>query len=299
MFILALLTAFAAAALSYPALSLGRAGRLGVLLVVWSAILATPLWISADRPFLRALAGIWAITLSVKLYDLHRGAILGHHPGGWTFLAFLPNPSSVVLRKLDAEPRPGRREDGHRLARGLLGFALGMVLIIVTFRFDWRPFPFAVEHGTKAIAYFLVLLPAASAGASALRLLGVRVREPMDNPFASRTPADFWKRYEDVFKPLGGLRAPIRGTFGTFAVSAIIHESLFTIAIGRVQGYQTAFFMLQGIAVAATLRARPKGWRQVPWQAATFAFNLASSALFFASVNEVLPFYAPRGSPGP
>jgi hypothetical protein len=123
----------------------------------------------------------------------------------------------------------------------------------------------------------------------------------MDNPFAARTPADFWVRYnrpagqflhEDVFKPLGGLRSPGRATLGTFAVSAVLNEYIFWIAVGRVQGYQTAFFMIQGLVVAATRKVRPRGLRAVTWSTGTLAFNLASSVLFFASLDEVLPFYA-------
>jgi len=130
----------------------------------------------------------------------------------------------------------------------------------------------------------------------------------MDNPFAARTPADFWRRYnrpaqqffdEDVFQPLGGLRAPVRATLGTFAVSAVLHEYLFDIAVGRVQGYQMVFFVLQGLAVAATRRVKPRGWRAVAWGAGTLAFNLATSALFFASVNEILLFYTRRWNEQP
>jgi hypothetical protein len=63
-----------------------------------------------------------------------------------------------------------------------------------------------------------------------------------------------------------------------------------------VQGYQTGFFLLQGVAVAATARIKARGWRAVPWTAATFGFNLLSSVLFFASMNGLVPFYA-RGLP--
>ena len=38
--------------------------------------------------------------------------------------------------------------------------------------------------------------------------------------------------HEDVFKPLGGLRSPVRATLGTFAVSAVLHEFIFWIAVG-------------------------------------------------------------------
>ena len=78
-----------------------------------------------------------------------------------------------------------------------------------------------------------------------------------------------------------------------FAFSAMLHEYLFSIAIGQVQGYQILFFLLQGLAVVATQRVRPKGWRRLPRMAGTLAFNLATSALFFASMNGIVAFYAP------
>jgi D-alanyl-lipoteichoic acid acyltransferase DltB (MBOAT superfamily) len=134
------------------------------------------------------------------------------------------------------------------------------------------------------------------------RISGGAARDYMDRPFTARTPADFWRRYnrnmqqffwEDLFKPLGGNRTPIRTTLWVFAVSALLHEFLFYAAIGRVQGYQTLFFSLHGVASAMTLRIRvKKGWTAVPWIVATLAFNLASSVFFFASIHAVVPFYA-------
>ena len=64
-------------------------------------------------------------------------------------------------------------------------------------------------------------------------------------------------------------------------------------------GLATAFFLIQGIAVAATLRVRPKGWTVYPWAAGSFAFNLLTGVLFFACLNDAVPFYAPRPVPGP
>ena len=81
----------------------------------------------------------------------------------------------------------------------------------------------------------------------------------------------------------------------TFVVSALIHEYVFDVAVSRIQGYQTAFFLLQGCAVALTIHVRPKGWSAVGWVVGTFAFNVATGALFFASVNEIVPFYSQRG----
>jgi len=136
-------------------------------------------------------------------------------------------------------------------------------------------------------------------------LAGGRAREFMDAPLLAPTPAEFWRRYnqpaqqffyEDVFKRVGGFRSPVRATLVTFAASALVHEYVFGVLLGRVQGYQTLFFLVQGLVVAATIRLRPKGWRMWLGIGATWIFNLATSLLFFASVNEVFPFYS-RGLP--
>ena len=69
------------------------------------------------------------------------------------------------------------------------------------------------------------------------------------------------------------------------------HEYAFDMGVGRVQGYQLAFFMLQGLAVAATLRWKPRGPVRTLAIIATLAFNLATSMLFFASIDSMVPLY--------
>jgi hypothetical protein len=302
---LAITTAVAAATAFFPALALRHGLRAGVLFVVLVPIALSPLLVPAGAPFVRFLASVNAVALAAKLYDMHRGTEEGRRPNWRTFATFLVNLSSLVLRKLDAEPRPDRRTNLLRLAGGLAGLAVGGALLVGSFQLDWEGQPFFLEHIAKVVALYLAILPAAAAALALWRLAGGRGRDVMDNPFLARTPADFWRRYnrpaqqffyEDVFKPAGGLRAPVRATLVTFAVSALIHEYVFGIAVGRVQGYQTLFFLLQGCAVAATLGVRPRGWRRLPWVAATLAFNLVSSVLFFASVDGLVPFYA-QGMP--
>jgi len=60
--------------------------------------------------------------------------------------------------------------------------------------------------------------------------------------------------------------------------------------------YQTLFFLHRGGAVLLTVQVKPKGWTRIPWMTATMVFNLASSVLFFASRNGLVPF-SPRGLP--
>ena len=139
---------------------------------------------------------------------------------------------------------------------------------------------------------------------------GARIRGQGENSgpegplFLARTPAEFWRFYnrpvgqffhEYVFKTLGGPRRPVLAVFLTFVISGVIHEYLFDVPARRILGTQMAFFLIQGVAVIARLRVRPRGWAAAPAVILTFAFNLLTARVFLASMHAVVPFYASRG----
>jgi hypothetical protein len=240
-----------------------------------------------------------AVALMVKVYDLHRTCGPSVRPTLGAYIAYLPNWLSVVWRKLHATPHPTRGENTRRLCVALIQAAAAGALFVWVLRLDWSPCPFLVEHSVKVFAFFLVLIPVTHAYTALWRLCGGRGLDAMDRPLLAVTPADFWRRYnrpaqqffhDHVYRRIRG--SPLRAIVITFVVSAIIHEYVFDIAVSRVQGYQTIFFLLQGAAVAATIRFRPTGRWVWPAIAATFFFNLTSSIFFFASVQGVVPFYA-------
>jgi hypothetical protein len=301
----AALLAIGCAIAAFPLFALSRRARAGLLLIPCVAIAAAPCLISLEYVLVRFLAAVVCVVLLVKLYDLHISAVHDDRPGFGASPAWLANWFSVVHRRLRAEPCPTRRDDVYQLVVGAAGCAAGSFLLGAAFHVDWSDAPFLAEHAAKVLALFAALVPGAQALSAGWRLLGGRGRDYMDNPFVARTPADFWRRYnrvahqffyENIFKQSGGVRSPGRALLATFAASAVVHEYLFSAAIGRVQGYQTAFFLLHGGAVAATWRIRPAGPAALLWIAGTVAFNLGSSMLFFASVNELLPFYQPARS---
>jgi hypothetical protein len=303
---------FAAAALAdlaafafYPALRLSHWPRTIALLAAYVPILYSPLLVPAEQPVIRFFAGLVAVVLFTKLYDLYIGAGLGHKPTLRAYAGFLINLCSGALRKEADQPLRSARENFLHLVLGSARAAFGVAVLFPTFRHDWSAWPFLAENAIKVSFFYAMLVPATVAGTAFMQLAGWRAREHFDHPYLARTPAEFWRRYnrpaaqflyEDFFKPAGGLRSPVRATLVTFFVSALIHEYLFDIAASEVQGYQMAFFMIQGLASAATLRVKPTGWRAVPWVVGTLALNLITSALFFASVNAMVPFYCRRGA---
>jgi D-alanyl-lipoteichoic acid acyltransferase DltB (MBOAT superfamily) len=173
------------------------------------------------------------------------------------------------------------------------------------YRMNWAIVPLPLEHVLKVSAVVSAVVLLTNAMAAVYRLLGGVALDFMRNPLIASTPADFWRRWnvpaqqflnEYAFTPAGGPRRAVRATLVTFAISGVVHEYVFGIAAGRVQGWQLLFFMLQGVAVVATMRIRPRGRITLLWIAGTWVFDLASSVLFFQSVNQVLPFYRIRDS---
>ncbi len=261
--------------------------------------------ISADKPMLRFVAAISAAMLALKVIDVALDLRQGRMPSLKHYLEFLANPFTLVRRSLALERRPPFNEDLLNLIGGSGGCAIGMALLFALFAVDWSTLHFLVEHVSKVLVLMLAIACGLTAAAAAWRLSGGSARDFMDAPLAARTPADFWRRYnrnvqqffwQHVFKNHGGRRAPIRALLLVFALSAVLHELIFYAAIGRVQGYQTAFFTLQGLAAALTARVRVRGWLVLTCMAGTLAFNALSSVLFFASVHGVTPFYS-RGLP--
>jgi hypothetical protein len=279
-------------------------GQSGMLLGGCLLILLSPWLISAEQPLTRFVAAMSAMLIAIKVIDAWQDLKRRSPPSWKEFLAFLANPFVLVRRRLPSEPPMGTTTNVLRLVSGSVGCAIGVAGLNALFDMDWQGWPFLLEHASKVTALMLAIIFGLCAATALWRLSGGAARDYMDHPFAARTPADFWRRYnrnvqqffwEDIFKPLGGLRAPVRTTLLVFG---LIHEFIFYAAIGRVQGYQSVFFALHGIAAAATLHVRSKnGWAALPSIAATLAFNLASSVFFFASVHAVTPFYS-RGLPG-
>ncbi len=276
-----------------------------ILVALIAAILLLPLMVPSEYPVRRAAVAMVCVPMAMKLYDTHRAVQIVCLPSWPAYLVFLLHPFTLTQRKLEDEIQPAARQNQLYLLRGAAISVVGLTACLCIWRIDFAGVPFAIEHVVKVAAFMALVYGVVDVGTAVWRLPGWRARPHLHNFFLARTPADFWRRYsrvigqflyEDVYKQVRGRRAPARATLIVFAVSGLIHEYAFGIVTERVQGYQMAFFMVQGFAVAATQRIKPKGRQAVLWTVATVAFNLATSVLFFASLNQIWPFWS-AGAP--
>ena len=111
-----------------------------------------------------------------------------------------------------------------------------------------------------------------------------------------RTPADSWRRYnrgasqffhQDIFRPNSGIRAPVRATLLIFFLIGLLHAYLVWAIVGCWTGYVLAFFMVNGLAVVATFRLRPRGWLAAPAVIGTMAFHVVAFTLLTTTLSSL------------
>lgn len=290
----------------YPCLRLGRRMRAIVLVAAVIVLCVCICLVPPQHLLVRGVDAMFCIGLIVTLYDLHHFALRGGQISFAQFLVYFGNDFWLVRARVPAEAKLSRWENARLLLRRAVGLMAALLLWGAVLRVDWRLRPFWAEHAAKITVIYLSLVLLTNAAAAGWRLLGGIGLDPFEWALLARTPAEFWRRWnrpaaqflnEYVFIPAGGRRRPVRATLATFVVSAIIHETLFALILGVVQGFQLAFFMLNGVAAVLTLRVRPRGAWAAAAIALTLAFELATAVLFFASVNHVVPIYS-RPLPG-
>ncbi len=134
----------------------------------------------------------------------------------------------------------------------------------------------------------------------AARLLGVRVYENLDRPLLSRTPAEFWKRWNvsmyrwlmtHVFYPYWGHRQVTAKIVTTFAVSAAWHASAVRVLTidSTVHMFLAMGINCVGVLLAVRLAASPLGSRGTRgggtwWQGARRVAGIGTTLLFMTLV---------------
>src|SRR4051812_2431698 len=196
----AFLIANAAAVGFYFALKLGKRWRmvawLGCSLVIVLSSCCVPL-LSREAWALRFLDGVNALCLLFKIYDAQRAPALAARMGIGRWMAYLVNWFWFVLRR---EPRARPRErDWARVAIDAPLMLSAVALCIGFLWFDWSRVPFALQHVVKTLAFAAATMWIGQTFAALFRLIIGPAMDPFDNPFAARTPADFWRRWNRPF----------------------------------------------------------------------------------------------------
>lgn len=273
-------------------------------------ILAFPLIIPPERMGLRALALVLGIELWFKMGDFTRHvSARSHIPSFLQYCRFLlPFPFMLVVFEkcnLKRSHPPALARLLCRIILGAAGFGAGFALVHWANGFALLRSSFALDHLVKVSIFVLTLEGLSLALHGVERIVGINTTPIIQHQLLSRSVGEFWSRYNtrvhdwfvnNVYRPAGGLRHPIRSLCLVFLVSAIFHEIGMGIATSRFDGYQFTFFAIQapGVLLSHRLHRFARG-RGLPGRVITHTFTLAwmlaSSVLFFHGVNRIFPFF--------
>jgi hypothetical protein len=200
-FVLAIPVAYALGLSLYLAIDWKSWFGSAVWCVVTAAIPACSLLIPAEHVILRAFALLVLVDLFLKLVDLgRRRRQVGVDAVTWSdhVLFLLPFPWLLVVydRKRRAQRRatPGSW-DVVRLVAGAAVFTLCLVLMLLAERSADLRSSLPLEHVTKLALFLVGIESLAQALCGLERLAGFDTTPIIDRAFLSRTPAEFWRRY--------------------------------------------------------------------------------------------------------
>jgi hypothetical protein len=309
-FLLCVAAAYAIALATYPALRRGGVMAAAAAIPVSVAVVGTLFIIPPQFRMHRAIAAVLCVDLFFRLVDFTRQNLRGDlREVGWARYSRFLIPFPIFLVVFGQKDRPLRSDrrsfaDGLRVLLGSAGVATGFVLAFSAQHSSALQSSFLLDHVAKLFIFILTIESMASALCGLERLFGYDTTPVVRRAFLSKTPADFWRRwnnrvqpwlYWNVFLPSGGRRMHIRGIWATFFVSAILHEVGFAIATSEITGYQFTFFLIQAPAVMLSPAldrlslASPFVGAAIA-RAVTIFWIGGTSILFFHGVELIFPF---------
>lgn len=272
------------------------------------AALVSPMLLPADQIITRALTAFVTTDVFFRLIDFHRHVWAAkERPALSEFCIFLvPFPLLFVVfaDRCRAMGHPWFCPfDILRVMLGACGVAAGFLLLDLTASVAAFHNSFVLDHVAK-VAIFLLTIESGSQVLYGLeRSAGMNAPAFIQFAFLSRTPAEFWARYntrvhrwlyENCFRVCGGRHAPIRGTILVFLLSAVLHELMFDIATLDIDGYQFLFFLIQAPAVLASkylerLTKRGGFAGAMFAHAVTIVWMTATSIFFLHGIHKIFP----------
>ena len=274
-----------------------------VIIAFWTTLYALP-WFAGDHVVWRGATTLACCAiLAPKLLDAGMSSITWDGLSFREWMRYLLNPFVLCYRRHLSEKPRTPEHNRALLIRGVSEVIVGCTLLSWAFSVDWTHWSFWLEHVTKLAGAYLVFFDGGFVLVNGLLgLTSVAYMEFSRHPVLARTPADFWRRcnrdagrflQEAVYARFSRLPRQVRIGL-VFLLNGLLHEYLVLVMTRHVVGVVLAFFSIQALAVILTWRLKPLGRVAVAGVILTFVFNATSTVLFFAAIDEILPWYVDR-----
>jgi len=260
-FVLALLLEYAAALAFWFIQHQSRALRnIAIVLVALIACIA-PLAIPVENTNLRLAAVLLDLFVALRVYSYSqtsRSSSLGDYLRFLSLGLISPHLAYSATRYT---VKASLKSELPRIAIALLiiptvWFLANHLVLTKAGKNSW-----IVNHLIVVVAFVIIMQSVGKCCWGIWRLMGLRSKPLVDNVAFSLTPAEFWRRwswpihawlYRHVYIPAGGRRHFYRATFLVFLVSALLHEVVGFVGLGRVTGHWTLCFLFGAIGVVVS-----------------------------------------------
>jgi hypothetical protein len=242
----------------------GKQGPSRKGLLFWTSILflsLPPLSLPASHPIIKYFILNYTALHIFKLIDYYnRYAHLQEENKGFRrfFYSFDCLYTTNIIKSFLKDPSPPPR--GlilKNLTSGLLYAGFGIALLLLNRNFAWWKVSPLIDYLSLGLEYYFLAMGAAVLVINLHRLAGYKVPEFFLNPLRSSSPGEFWTRWNipvhewlrnNVFIKAGGRDHFWRAVLLTFMVSGIFHEYTISLASNTLNGFMTAYFLVQFLA---------------------------------------------------
>lgn len=234
---------------------LPRRTRIALVLGAHAPLLLIPIFWRIENIYLQLLQALLICTVIWKYIIYFYEIADFEKPSFLAYLGYMTLYPTLFVERGNTLP-PLRNALDFLL--GFLKIGLGLWAIEINVAYRLRAYSFWLddifqifEFYCFASAYGHFLFPP-------LRVLGFRVPPLNNGAFVSKSLSEFWTKwntpwtrffYRYVFLASGGRRRYHRGVLLTFFVSGAVHEYLFDVTLGRVQGTVLLFFMVHALLI--------------------------------------------------
>lgn len=287
LYLIAVLSTVAATARAVPRFAfLGVAGGVATL-----AAFAAGAFLDAPSPA-RGACWVYGIALLGKVLALGRSPVGGGIGVGRGLAYLFLWPGLYARRAYVPDPTVDRRAGLASAGLGALEVVAGLLLSSLAASRGWFEMGSFPSAWVRLFAFGSFLDGGFRGLEGVLAGLGYRPERIFRRPWAAGDPADFWaNRWNrfvgrtlalEVYAPAKRRVGRLAALLATFLASGVLHEALFRGSTPGPVGRYLAFFLLHGLAVAASARGpAPTRRGRIVRRALSWAFLLATAPLFF------------------
>lgn len=232
-----------------------RRRRIVLVLGVHAPLLLVPIFWRIEHIYLQLLQALLICTIIWKYLIYFYEIADFERPNFPAYLGYMTLYPTLFVERGNTLP-PLRNALDFLL--GFFKIGLGLLVIHINVTYRLRAYSFWLDDISQIFEFYCFASAYGHFLFPPLRALGFRLPPLNNGAFISKNLSEFWTKWNTpwtrffhryVFLASGGRRRYHRGVLLTFFVSGAVHEYLFDVTLGKIQGTMLLFFMVHALLI--------------------------------------------------